>query len=89
MFMAIYSLQINNEKLNKIITWIADKTFGIYLIHYLIIAKVDLYKFEIFEKFYEEIIYLILGVTATFIVSLLIVALLKNFKKNVSFSRKI
>ncbi len=89
MFMAIYSLQINNEKLNKIITWIADKTFGIYLIHYLIIAKVDLYKFEIFEKFYEEIIYLIIGVTATFIVSLLIVALLKKFKKNVSFSKKI
>ncbi len=88
-FMAIYSLQINNEKINKIINWIADKTFGIYLIHYLIIAKVDLYKFEIFEKFYEEIIYLIIGVTATFILSLLIVALLKKFKKYISFLKKI
>lgn len=89
LFMAIYSFQINSEKLNNIITWIADKTFGIYLVHYLIIAKVDLYKFETIEKFYAELIYLIIGVTATFIVSLLIVALLKKLKKYVSFLKKI
>lgn len=88
-FMAIYSFKMNSEKLNKVITWIADKTFGIYLIHYLIIAKVDLYKFETIEKFYLEIMYLIIGTIATFIVSILIVTLLKKLKKCVSFLKKI
>lgn len=85
-FMAIYSLKVNCEKLNNIITWIADKTFGIYLIHYLIIAKVDLYKFETIEKFYEELIYLLVGVTITFIISLLVVALLKLFIHKLSIT---
>lgn len=80
-FIAIYSLKISSEKINNIITWIADKTFGIYLIHYLIIAKVDLYKFEIFEKFYEEIIYLFVGTLLTFILSILIVFILRKIKQ--------
>lgn len=81
LFAGIYSIKINNEFLSKIILWIADKTFGIYLIHYLIIAKVDLYKFEIFEKFYEEIIYLIIGVICTFAISLLSVYILRKLKE--------
>lgn len=81
LFAGIYSIKINNELLSKIILWIADKTFGIYLIHYLIIAKVDLYKFEIFEKFYEEIIYLIIGVICTFAISLLSVYILRKLKE--------
>lgn len=81
LFAGIYSIKINNEFLSKIILWIADKTFGIYLIHYLIIAKVDLYKFEIFEKFYEEIIYLIVGVICTFAISLLSVYILRKLKE--------
>lgn len=89
LFISIYSFQINNEKINKVITWIADKTFGIYLIHYLIIAKVDLYRFEIIEKFYAELIYLSIGIVVTFTASLLIVVLLKNLKKCVSFLKKI
>ncbi len=89
LFAGIYSLQINNEKISKVITWVADKTFGIYLIHYLIIAKVDLYKFEVIEKFYAELIYLGIGIVTTFVASLLIVVLLKKFKKCVSFLKKI
>lgn len=102
LFIGIYSFKISNEILSKVITWIADKTFGIYLIHYLIIAKVDLYKFEVIEKFYAELIYLAIGVCGTFIASLLIVALykslanfctqklfVKKIQKNISFLKKI
>lgn len=92
-FMAIYSFEIKNETLSKIIVWLSDKTFGIYLIHYLILAKVDLYKFEKIEKFYYELLYLAVGLVATFIASLIIVLIIRKIKdilqKNVSFLKKI
>ena len=81
LFTGIYAVQIKNKIFEKIILWLSDKTFGIYLIHYLILVKVDLYKFEKIEKFHLEMIYLILGTIATFIVSVLIVYVLKKLKE--------
>ncbi len=89
MFMAIYSFQISNEKISKVITWIADKTFGIYLVHYLIIAKVDLYKFEKIERFYAELIYLVVGIVVTFTISLLIVSILKKLINSIKLKMSI
>lgn len=78
LFMALYSFEIKSEKLSNIITWISDKTFGIYLIHYMLIAKVDLYKFDKYGKLAEELIYLVLSIVITFTSSLIIVWLLKK-----------
>lgn len=78
LFMFLYSFEIKNETLSKIILWISDKTFGIYLIHYIILVKVDLYKFEKIGKVVFELIYLASAVIITFVVSLIIVALLKK-----------
>ena len=78
LFMALYSFEIKSEKLSKIISWISDKTFGIYLIHYMLIAKVDLYKFDKYGKLTEELIYLVLSILITFTSSLIIVWLLKK-----------
>lgn len=79
-FMFLYSFTIKSEKLSKIINWIADKTFGIYLIHYLLLAKIDLYKFDKIGNFIYELIYLAIGVVVIFIASLLIVCLLRLIK---------
>ncbi len=81
LFSCIYSFEIKSEKIGKFIVWLGDKTFGIYLIHYLILAKVDLYKFEKIEKFYLEIAYLVVGLIVTFITSLLIVMILRKIKE--------
>lgn len=81
LFMAIYSFEIKNSTLGNVIVWLSDKTFGIYLIHYLLIAKVDLYKFEKIEKVYYEILYLAVGILLTFIASLLIVMILRKIKE--------
>lgn len=81
LFMFLYSFEIKNEKISKIILWISNKTFGIYLIHYLVLAKIDLYKFEKIEKFYLEIIYLFLGLIVTFVISILIIMLIEQIKK--------
>ncbi len=81
LFIAIYSFELKSETLKNIIVWLGDKTFGIYLIHYLLIAKVDLYKFEKIEKFYYEIIYLAVGLLLTFIASLIIVVTLRKMKE--------
>ena len=78
LFMALYSFTIKSEKITNIITWLSDKTFGVYLIHYLLIAKVDLYKFDKYGKLTEELIYLALSITITFVSSVLIVWLLKK-----------
>lgn len=80
-FMFLYSFDIKNEKLSKIILWISDKTFGIYLIHYLILAKIDLYKFEKIEKFVFEIAYLIIGLIVTSILSIIIIMILQKLKE--------
>lgn len=81
LFICLYSFEIKSEKISKILTWISDKTFGIYLVHYLILAKIDLYKFEKIEKIYFEILYLIIGLIITFVLSLIIVTLIKQLKK--------
>ncbi len=81
LFMFLYSFELKNEKLNKIILWMSDKTFGIYLIHYLILAKIDLYKFEKIEKFVFELLYLAIGLVVTFILSAIIVYLIQKIKE--------
>ena len=83
-FMAIYSFDIKNEKLSNIINWVADKTFGIYLVHYLLLAKIDLYKFDKIGKLAYEIIYLVVGLIVIFTLSLLITCLLKWICKLIS-----
>lgn len=80
MFSAIYSFDIKNLKLSKFINWIADKTFGIYLIHYLLLAKIDLYKFDKIGTLMYELIYLVVGVIVIFTASLLIVWVLRLIK---------
>ena len=80
MFMALYSFDIRNEKLSKIINWIADKTFGIYLVHYLILAKIDLYKFDKIGTIVYELIYLFVGLVVVFSLSLFIVCILRMIK---------
>ncbi len=81
LFTAIYSFEIKSEKIGNLIVWLGDKTFGVYLIHYLILAKVDLYKFEKIEKFYLELLYLAVGLIITFVGSLLIVMILRKIKE--------
>lgn len=80
LFCFLYSFEIKNEKLSKIILWISNKTFGIYLIHYVILAKIDLYKFEKIEKFIFEILYLAIGLVVTFIISIAIVWSIQTLK---------
>lgn len=80
LFMFFYSFEIKGERLSKIINWIADKTFGIYLIHYLLLAKIDLYKFDKIGTLVYEIIYLVLGLIVIFTTSLLITWLLRTIK---------
>ncbi len=80
LFIALYSFEFKNEKFCKVINWIADKTFGIYLIHYLLLAKIDLYKFDKIGTLVYEIIYLVVGLVVIFTASLLIVCLLRLIK---------
>lgn len=81
LFMAIYSLPITKMWFKKALVWISDKTFGIYLVHYMLIAKVDLYKFDKLGKLYQELIYLFLSIIITFTVSALIVWVIKIVKE--------
>ena len=79
LFCLIYSgLTIKSKKLKSIILFISNKTFGIYLIHYIILAKVDLYKFDKLGRLPEELIYLFLSILITFISSLAIVTIIKQ-----------
>lgn len=96
LFMFLYSFDIKGEKISKTINWIADKTFGIYLIHYLLLAKIDLYKFDAIGNFIYELIYLAVGLVVIFATSLLIVCILrlikdliiKMFKKIIAIKKK-
>lgn len=80
LFVFLYSFEIKNEKLGKILIWLSDKTFGIYLIHYLILAKVDLYKFEKIGKVVYELIYMAVGLVVVFVGSIIIVLLLRKIR---------
>lgn len=81
LFIALYSFEIKNERICKIIKWISEKTFGVYLVHYLILAKIDLYKFDKLGKLHQELIYLALSIIITFILSVIIVWIIKKIKE--------
>ena len=81
LFMALYSFEIKSERFSKLISWLSDKTFGVYLVHYLLIAKVDLYKFDKLGKLGEELIYLALSITITFTASVLVVCILRKISE--------
>ena len=82
LFCLVYSgIKIKSEKLKDVILFISNKTFGIYLIHYIILAKVDLYKFDKLGRLPEELIYLFLSILITFITSLAIVTIIKQISK--------
>lgn len=81
LFMALYSFEIKSERFSKIISWLSDKIFGVYLVHYLLIAKVDLYKFDKLGKLGEELIYLALSITITFTASVLVVCILRKISE--------
>ena len=81
LFMALYSFEIKSERFSKFISWLSDKTFGVYLVHYLLIAKVDLYKFDKLGKLGEELIYLALSITITFTASVLVVCILRKISE--------
>ncbi len=80
LFMFLYSIDIKGEKFKKVLLWISNKSFGIYLIHYLILAKIDLYKFEKIEKFIFELLYLFVGMIITLILSLIILVIIEKIK---------
>ena len=83
LFIFLYSFEIKNEKLNKIIYNLSKKTFGIYLIHYLLIAKVDLYKFDKIGTLPRELLYLALSIPITWISSYIIVAIIQFIKERI------
>ena len=89
LFCLLYSaITIKSEKLKKAILFISNKTFGIYLIHYLLLAKVDLYKFDKLGKLHEELIYLFLSIIITFTCSLAIVSIIKQLEKFLTLNIK-
>ena len=80
LFIAIYSINIKNQKLSKFITNISLLTYGIYLVHYMLIAKIDIYKFEKISTFKFEMMYMLLGTLFIFILSGLIVYVIRSIK---------
>ena len=80
-FIFFYSFDITNVKFQKILSWISDKTFGIYLVHYLIIAKIDLFKFEPLGKLWQELLYLGIGLIVIFWSSVLVVIIIRKIKE--------
>lgn len=80
-FAFFYTFNITNDKFKKILEWVSDKTFGIYLVHYLIIAKIDLYKFEPLGKLWQELLYLGIGLVVIFCASILIVLIIRKIKE--------
>ena len=81
LFVCIYSIDIKNVVLNKIIPFLSSMTFGIYLIHFLIIAKIDIFKFEKISTVKYEMIYMFLGTLTIFIISFIILISIKAIIK--------
>lgn len=79
-FAFFYTYNVTNLKFQKILEWISDKTFGIYLVHYLILAKIDLFKFEPLGKLWQELLYLGLGLIVVFCSSIVFVMLIRKIK---------
>ena len=87
LFIILYSIELKNEKFNKIILNISQKTFGIYLVHYLLIAKVDLYKFDKIGTLPREIFYILISVPITFIASYIVVAIIQIAKRKIKSTK--
>ena len=85
LFISLYSLKIDNAEFNNIIVNVSGKTFGIYLIHYLLLAKVDLYKFDKIGLLYKELLYLIISIPITFIASYIIVSVIHFIKEKTCY----
>lgn len=93
LFLAVYSIDIKNLVLSKIITYLSSMTFGIYLIHFLIIAKIDIFKFEKISTVKFELLYMFVGILTIFIMSLIITIVIKKIieytKCFIEFMKKI
>ena len=81
LFIALYTLDIKNKFLCKTIPLLGSMTFGIYLVHFLIIAKIDLFKFEKISTVKFEMLYMFLGTLIIFILSYFIVLIIKLILK--------
>lgn len=81
LFVGIYSFEINNQFLSKIISKLGGMTFGIYLVHFMIIAKIDIFKFEKISTVKFELLYMFLGTLVIFLLSSIIILCIKTINK--------
>ena len=63
-------------------------TFGIYLVHFLIIAKIDIFRFEYITAFWKELVYMFLGTISVFTLSFIIVFVIKAVIKSLEITIK-
>lgn len=85
----VYNINIEkflNEKIANIIYFISDKTFGIYLVHYPIVTRLNYIEFQSNYAnrrsiFIHHFIYFALYGTFIFIISLLLVTVIKTIVK--------
>lgn len=68
-FKVLYALDLKNMKFNKFLAFASSLTFGVYLIHFPLLAKIDLFKFEKICTIPYELLYMVLGILITFTVS--------------------
>ena len=71
-FKVLYALDLKNVKLNKFLSFAASLVFGVYLIHFPLLAKIDLFKFEKICTVPYELLYMVVGILTTFTVSAII-----------------
>lgn len=88
LFLAIYSLDIKNNFLSNIIPYLGSMTFGIYLVHFLIIAKIDIFRFEKITAFEHELLYMAIGTIGVFVLSFIIVFVIKAIIKSIETTAK-
>ncbi len=80
-FKVLYALDLKNMKINKFLAFTSSLTFGIYLIHFPLLAKIDLFKFEKICTVPYEILYMVVGMIATFALSGLITYIIRMATK--------
>lgn len=88
LFIAVYSLDIKNKFLNNLICYFGSMTFGIYLVHFLIIAKIDIFRFEYITAFWKELVYMFFGTICVFTLSFIIVFVIKAVIKSLEITIK-
>ena len=66
--MFLYSFDIKGEKISNVINWIADKTFGIYLIH-IAVMRFFIWELDFIININNYILQWIMVVGLTFIIS--------------------